>query len=44
MIYEERMKAERADEKASRPKKPAAKKDAWEVEAIKGLYLFLGLS
>jgi hypothetical protein len=36
MIWEERMKAERAAERASKPKKPTVKKDNWEVEAIKG--------
>lgn len=36
MLYEERKKAERAEERANRPKKPVVKKDAYEVEAIKG--------
>jgi hypothetical protein len=38
MIYEERMKAERAAERANRPKKAAPKRDDWEVESIKGSY------
>jgi hypothetical protein len=36
MIWEERVKAERAAERASRPKKVKPKKDDYEVEAIKG--------
>jgi hypothetical protein len=36
MIWEERVKAERAAERASRPKKLKPKKDDYEVEAIKG--------
>ncbi len=36
MIWEERVKAERAAERANRPKKPVPKKEEYEVEAIKG--------
>lgn len=38
-IYEERVKADRAAERASKPKKLAPKRDNWEVESIKGLRL-----
>jgi len=36
MIWEERVKAERAAERANRPKKHVPKKEEYEVEAIKG--------
>ena len=36
MLWEERMKVERAEERAKLPKKPVVKQDDYEVEAIKG--------